>query len=52
MIYPQGSVGLGILSWRGHASLNQSLKSYAKEDFFSLFDEAMIFLPDPSRSRR
>jgi len=47
MIYPQGSVGLGILSWRGHASLNQSLKSYAKEDFFSLFDEAMIFLPDP-----
>jgi len=47
MIYPQGSVGLGILSWRGHASLKQSLISYKKEDFFSLFDEAMIFLPDP-----
>ena len=47
MKYSQGTVGLGILSWRGHASLDQSLDSYAQQDFFSLFDDAMIFLPDP-----
>jgi hypothetical protein len=47
MKYPQGSVGLGVLSWRGHQSLRQALASYKKEDFFSLFDDALIFLPDP-----
>ena len=47
MRYPQGSIGLGILSWRGHASLTASLKTYAEHDFFNLFDESMIFLPDP-----
>lgn len=47
MKYPQGEIGLGILSWRGHRSLNQALETYQKQDFFSLFDEAMIFLPDP-----
>lgn len=52
MKYPQGSVGLGVLSWRGHKSLRQALESYQKEDFFSLFDEAMIFLPDPDQDVR
>ncbi len=47
MKYPQGTIGLGILSWRGHRSLDMAMASYQKADFFSLFDEAMIFLPDP-----
>ena len=50
MMYAQGSVGLGVLSWRGHKSLQQALDSYHKQNFFSLFDEAMIFLPDPDRN--
>jgi len=50
MKYGQGSVGLGILSWRGHKSLEQSLNSYAKEDFFDLFDDCMAFLPDPDEN--
>lgn len=41
------TVGLGILSWRGHRSLDAALSTYKKADFFSLFDECMIFLPDP-----
>ncbi|PHS40813.1 MAG: hypothetical protein COA91_02985 [Robiginitomaculum sp.] len=47
MKYPQGTVGLGILSWRGHRSLDMAMASYQEAEFFSLFDEAMIFLPDP-----
>lgn len=49
MNFAQGSVGLGVLSWRGHNSLHQALESYKKENFFSLFDDAMIFLPDPDK---
>jgi len=41
------TTGLGILSWRGAESLNATLKSYAKIDLFSLFDEVVVFLPDP-----
>lgn len=41
------SVGLGVLSWRGHRSLDVAMATYQKADFFSLFDECMIFLPDP-----
>ncbi len=47
MLYPQGTLGLGILSWRGAASLDHALESYQREDFFSLFDDALAFLPDP-----
>jgi hypothetical protein len=43
------SVGLGILSWRGHHSLAAALSTYQKADFFSLFDESIIFLPDPDK---
>lgn len=50
MSFKQGSVGLGVLSWRGHKSLDQALASYKKQDFFSLFDETMIFLPDPDQN--
>ncbi|PHR93187.1 MAG: hypothetical protein COA69_04340 [Robiginitomaculum sp.] len=45
--YPQGTLGLGTLSWRGAASLRTALKSYGDADFFDLFDDAVIFLPDP-----
>ncbi len=41
------TVGLGILSWRGAESLENSLRSYAEADLFSLFDEVVVFLPDP-----
>ena len=43
------SVGLGVLSWRGAESLNSTLKSYAKIDLFSLFDEVIVFLPAPDK---
>lgn len=46
-LYPNGTVGLGILSWRGAASLQAALRTYRDADFFSLFDETLIFLPDP-----
>ena len=44
------SVGLGVLSWRGHRSLDAALATYQKVDFLSLFDECMIFLPDPDEA--
>ncbi len=44
------TIGLGILSWRGHRSLDAAMTSYQEADFFSLFDEAMIFLPDPDEA--
>jgi hypothetical protein len=40
------SLGVGILSWGGLDSLRASLESYAREDLFSLFDQALIFLPE------
>lgn len=43
------TLGLGILSWRGAESLNSTLESYAKVDLFSLFDEVVVFLPDPDK---
>ena len=47
MLYPEGTLGLGILSWRGAPSLDHALQSYKRAHFFDLFDEAMIYLPDP-----
>jgi hypothetical protein len=44
------TIGLGVLSWRGAASLEQALKSYAAEDFFSLFADVLIYLPDPDEA--
>ena len=43
------TIGLGILSWRGATSLNSTLKSYADIDLFSLFDDVVVFLPDPDK---
>lgn len=42
------TLALGILSWHGHASLRQALTSYKQANFFSLFDDVMAFLPDPT----
>lgn len=48
IIRPAGtSIAMGTLSWRGHASLRQAFKTYADADLFSLFDDVMVFLPDP-----
>lgn len=49
MTLPDGvTVGLGVLSWRGHASLRQAFESYHDADLFSLFDDVMTFLPEPT----
>lgn len=45
-------LGVGILSWRGYASLRGALESYAAADFLSLFPEAHIFLPEAQEEGR
>ncbi len=39
------SIGFGILSWRGYASLNGALETYRDAQLFSLFDRTLLFLP-------
>ncbi len=39
------TLGLGILSWRGYASLRAALATYRDAGFFDLFDEVLLFLP-------
>ncbi len=46
------TIGMGILSWHGHQSLENALQTYADEDLFSLFDECVIFLPEPDADVR
>jgi len=41
------TIGMGVLSWRGAASLNHALSSYEAADLYSLFDERVIILPEP-----
>lgn len=50
MSFDGKTVGLGVLSWRGAASLKQALQSYADADMFSLFDDTIVFLPDPDEA--
>ena len=45
-------MGIGILSWRGYDSLRASLESYRAADLFSLFDEALLFLPEATEEGR
>lgn len=40
------SVGFGILSWRGHASLSSALETYHEAGLFDLFDKSLLFLPE------
>lgn len=42
---PRPILGLGILSWRGYASLRAALTTYRDAGFFELFDEVLLFLP-------
>ncbi len=37
------TIGLGILSWRSHKTLTQTLDSYERESFFSLFDQQLLY---------
>ncbi len=41
-----GRVGLGILSWRDRASLDNALESYREADLLSLFDETHVFFSE------
>jgi hypothetical protein len=45
-------LGIGVLSWRAHATLRQSLQSYAENGFLSLFDERVIYFSDISDADR
>lgn len=46
------TAGLGILSWRAHKTLIQTLESYKAENFFSLFDDVVIYFSDISDKDR
>jgi len=39
------SIGFGILSWRGYASLAAGLETYRNADLFEMFDRTLVFLP-------
>ena len=40
------TIGIGILSWRAHETLIQSLDSYATNGFLDMFDEKIIYFSD------
>lgn len=40
------TLGIGVLSWRAHKTLIQSLDSYAANGFLDLFDEKVIYFSD------
>lgn len=40
------TLSLGILSWKGYASLRRMLESLSVEGFSELFDERLIFFPE------
>jgi hypothetical protein len=44
------SIGMGILSWRGAASLDYALGSYSASGLFNLFGERAIILPEPDEA--
>jgi len=39
-------VGVGILSWRAHETIRQTLLSYEQEKLFSLFDQSILYFND------
>jgi hypothetical protein len=45
-------VGLGVLSWKGYRSLENSLQSYADRNFLELFAESRVFLPEAQQEGR
>lgn len=40
------TIGFGVLSWRDRETLRHSLESYARENFVSLFDRALIYFQE------
>ena len=40
------SIGIGVLSWRAHKTLIQSLDSYRDNGFLDLFDQRIIYFSD------
>ncbi len=42
------SIGVGLLSWQAHKTLAKTLANYAEQDFFTLFDDAVLIFQDPS----
>lgn len=46
------SVGVGILSWKAHLTLENSLKSYTQAGFKEWFDEAKIIFQEVSEEDR
>ena len=42
------TVGIGILSWKAHETLEASLESYRDNGFLDLFDQRMIYFSDLS----
>lgn len=42
------TVGMGLLSWKAHRTLENTLKTYAEERLFSLFDETRVLFQEAS----
>ena len=40
------SLGFGVLSWKGHASLARALETYRAAGLLDLFDRTLLFLPE------
>lgn len=47
--YTNKSIGIGILSWRAHDTLQKSLDSYPA-DFLGQFDQNLIYFSDISEA--
>jgi hypothetical protein len=41
----EASIGFGILSWRGYASVAAALETYRSAGLFEMFDRSLLFLP-------
>ncbi|PCI00691.1 MAG: hypothetical protein COB76_02970 [Alphaproteobacteria bacterium] len=42
------TIGIGILSWKAHQTLRQSLEGYKDNGFLEMFDEKIIYFSDMS----
>lgn len=47
-MFTKPTIGIGILSWRAHKTLRQSLDSYRDNGFLDLFDQKLIYFSDMS----
>ena len=44
------TIGIGVLSWRAHATLIKSLESYKHNGFLEMFDQRVIYFSDISET--